>query len=557
MKVFVSYSRLDASETAKAIHNYLTEIGHHEVFIDTSNIHDGDEWRKIIQENISNCDIFIIIVTPSALYRSEVEKEVELAKNLKKKIIPCIAKGYIEEEDIKWELNKYQGYFYESDSKLAMHLHKVIKQVSKTQSQISVEAKTEREVDKYSPMLEQQNSKKYLEKAKVFERLRQNQRALNYDEAIKIDSENFGAHFNKALLLVKIEELEKAYESIEIAIDLQPENPNVWYHKGIILEKLEKYDKALEAFKTGLQIDGKDVKSWTSKANILVKLKRYEEAVVCYDKVLAIDINNEEAIKNKKITLEVIRKERFTPIIKEIKNCYENKDYSRVIELSEEASKIFPNDPVLYLYKGYALQELERFEKAIQFYNKALEIDPNLNDASYRKSQSLQELAKYENNINRYENTKKIFVSYSRADANDFAQQIKQHLSLKYDMFTHVYTDVDSISNEEAWRNMIEKNISSCDIFVIIVTHDALRNQEVEKEVLYAQTENKKIIPCIHRDIRRDKIKWGLEKIQGIEFDKKNELARNLDSLLDIKTNIQRDKPNRKNLFGRIFKKNW
>ena len=91
MKVFISYSRIDASETAKTIHNYLTEYGHHEVFIDTSNIPYGGNWKDVIQQEISNCDIFVILVTPSALYRSEVEKEVELAKNLKKKIIPCIA----------------------------------------------------------------------------------------------------------------------------------------------------------------------------------------------------------------------------------------------------------------------------------------------------------------------------------------------------------------------------------------------------------------------------------------------------------------------------------
>ncbi len=28
LKIFISYSKLDASGTAKEIHNYLTEIGH-------------------------------------------------------------------------------------------------------------------------------------------------------------------------------------------------------------------------------------------------------------------------------------------------------------------------------------------------------------------------------------------------------------------------------------------------------------------------------------------------------------------------------------------------
>ena len=84
MKVFISYSRADAKETANVIHDYLTKYGPHEVFIDTSNIPYGGDWNEVIQKEISICDIFIIIVTPSALFRSEVEKEVELAKILKK-----------------------------------------------------------------------------------------------------------------------------------------------------------------------------------------------------------------------------------------------------------------------------------------------------------------------------------------------------------------------------------------------------------------------------------------------------------------------------------------
>jgi len=133
LKVFISYSRIDASETANIIHNYLTEYGHHEFFIDTSNIPYVGNWKDVIQREISNCDIFVIIVTPSALYRTEVETEVELAKNLKKKIIPCIAKDYVEENEIKWELNNYQGFFYDRDSKSAMDLHMMIKREAKTQ----------------------------------------------------------------------------------------------------------------------------------------------------------------------------------------------------------------------------------------------------------------------------------------------------------------------------------------------------------------------------------------------------------------------------------------
>ncbi len=65
----------------------------------------------------------------------------------------------------------------------------------------------------------------------------------------------------------------------------------------------------------------------------------------------------------------------------------------------------------------------------------------------------------------------KIFISYSRRDAGDFANQIHSHIS----NFNHdVFTDITSIRPGEIWSNTIEENISDCDVVVVIVTHGAL-----------------------------------------------------------------------------------
>jgi tetratricopeptide (TPR) repeat protein len=138
----------------------------------------------------------------------------------------------------------------------------------------------------------------------------------------------------------------------------------------------------------------------------------------------------------------------------------------------------------------------------------------------------------------------KIFVSYSRRDAGDFANQIQKHLSIfKYDIFT----DVDSIRAGEIWSNAIEENISDCDIFVVVVTHGALKSPHVENEVLQAQREKKKIIPCFFENINPNKIKWGLDKIQGVEFTNEYQLARDLYSKINIET-IDRPLDNSNNI---------
>src|SRR5215203_1929125 len=87
VKIFVSYSRLD-SDLGTAVYNYLRDT--HEVFIDTKKIAGGEEWEKVIETEISKCDRFILILTLSSINRAEVKKEIELAIDKKKKIIPCI-----------------------------------------------------------------------------------------------------------------------------------------------------------------------------------------------------------------------------------------------------------------------------------------------------------------------------------------------------------------------------------------------------------------------------------------------------------------------------------
>jgi hypothetical protein len=68
----------------------------------------------------------------------------------------------------------------------------------------------------------------------------------------------------------------------------------------------------------------------------------------------------------------------------------------------------------------------------------------------------------------------KIFISYSRRDAGDFANQINRHLSsTKHDIFT----DVDDINAGEVWSSIIEKNISTWESNAYSLFVYAIRSQ--------------------------------------------------------------------------------
>ncbi|HXS61113.1 MAG TPA: TIR domain-containing protein [Candidatus Sulfopaludibacter sp.] len=119
----------------------------------------------------------------------------------------------------------------------------------------------------------------------------------------------------------------------------------------------------------------------------------------------------------------------------------------------------------------------------------------------------------------------KIFISYSRNDASNYAQHVHKVLTEKG---YSVFTDVKSIQLGEEWSNVIEKNISKCDIFVIIVTPIVLSSKHIENEIMQAINENKRIIPCFHKYSKRQELKWNLDKYQGIEFNDQFDLMLHL-----------------------------
>ena len=125
-----------------------------------------------------------------------------------------------------------------------------------------------------------------------------------------------------------------------------------------------------------------------------------------------------------------------------------------------------------------------------------------------------------------YLNTFEDLVSYSRKDAGDFAEQIQNDFS-SFRGFD-IFTDIDKIGIGDVWSNTIETNIDGCDIFLVLVTFDALQSPYVEGEVLQAQKKNKKIMPCFYKNIKEKDIKWGLNKIKGITFKNNYELVKNL-----------------------------
>jgi hypothetical protein len=86
------------------------------------------------------------------------------------------------------------------------------------------------------------------------------------------------------------------------------------------------------------------------------------------------------------------------------------------------------------------------------------------------------------------------FVSHSSADDRYVAEM---ESFLRAAGFDDVFNDVRSIQPDENFWPEIEKGIANCDSFVVVITAASNSSEWVKREVEYARSLSKKIIPVL------------------------------------------------------------
>lgn len=100
--VFISYSRKD-SAIVEQYYNYLIEA-ELSVWLDKDGIETGDEFKRTIVRAIKNSDVFLFFSSANSNASSWTVKEVNVAVNCKKRIIPVKLDTTPYEESIMFDL---------------------------------------------------------------------------------------------------------------------------------------------------------------------------------------------------------------------------------------------------------------------------------------------------------------------------------------------------------------------------------------------------------------------------------------------------------------------
>ena len=138
-----------------------------------------------------------------------------------------------------------------------------------------------------------------------------------FDEALRLDSANFGALLNRGLANERLGRFKEALEDYTRAIALVPHFGRAYHYRGNVHNKQRHNERAVEDYDLAIQhadavvIEAQgqllltDLSSvYYNRGNSLYQLGRLREAVESYDRALELSPGFPPAANNRKIVIE-------------------------------------------------------------------------------------------------------------------------------------------------------------------------------------------------------------------------------------------------------------
>ncbi len=124
----------------------------------------------------------------------------------------------------------------------------------------------------------------------------------------------------------------------------------------------------------------------------------------------------------------------------------------------------------------------------------------------------------------------KVFISYSRKDLADFADELVAGLGLAG---FAPFLDRHDISAGEEWEKRLGDLIEKSDTVVFVVSPEAVKSERCIWEIDKASAQSKRLLPVIHKAVPEADIPEQLGRLQFVRFDTGPGLARPLTQLAE------------------------
>ncbi len=124
----------------------------------------------------------------------------------------------------------------------------------------------------------------------------------------------------------------------------------------------------------------------------------------------------------------------------------------------------------------------------------------------------------------------KVFISYSRRDSNDFADELLAGLELAG---FAPFLDRHDIAPGEKWEERLGGLVAQADTIVFVVSPEAVRSERCQWEVDSAFAASKRVLPVIWKAAPEFDIPEQLRALQFVRFDAGSGFARQLGELAE------------------------
>ncbi len=559
---FISYGRADSKAFAAQLQNRLDQAGF-KVWFDFNDIPLGVDYQNQIDDGITKADNFLFLISPHSVNSPYCRKEIELAIQLKKRIIPLLHVGQISQEtwhqrhpgksEVEWQIYQEKGLHSSFPN-----MHPIISKINWIYVQEGID-----DFEKgLSGLIE------------IFHRhqdyVRQHTVLLN--RAIEWEQQQKQTRY---LLVGEERETAEAWLKYRFQEEQPPCEP-ILLHCELICESIKNANNLMtQAFFSYSEVDiatmhqvrgillRSGITVWTNKTDIQTG-EVFEEAInrgieqadnivylispdaltshYCQQEIdYALSLNKRIIpLLIRTIDLEeippVIRALQFIDLTNNQTEADLHRDLAQLLNTLQEEASYYDDHKVLLskalkwerqnrnpsiLLRGYNLRHAEVWLKGAE--QKTHYQPTPLQKAFITESLHQPPAASLD-----------VFISYSRADS-DLARQLNDELQMRGKT---TWFDQESIASGADFQQEINRGIESADNFLFIISPRSINSPYCADEVEYAAKLNKRFITILYQEVNTAQLHPELAKVQWIDFRQKegefyahlNQLLRTLDT---------------------------
>jgi WD40 repeat protein len=559
---FISYGRADSKAFATKLHARLFEQGL-KVWFDQNDIPLGVDYQNQIDDGIEKAHNFLFIIAPHSVNSPYCRKEVELAIQRNKRIIPLLHVEQISQET--WQQRFPNGMPQEWEAYQQKGLHSSFPNMHPTISKINWVYFREG-LDDFDAAFTGLINLFHRQADYVQQHTQILAKALEWER-----------HQKQTSYLLIGEERQQAETWLKIRFkDEQPPCVPTDLHCEFISEStknannlltqvfishsendnvmIEKVGKSLmrEGFtiwtnwtdiKTGTEFQ-EEINQGIEQADNVVYLISADsiQSKYCQDELAYAFAHNKRIIS---LLIESIDIEQLSSQIRALQfidfTGYEDAEKCRIatdkllkalnqdtyyceqhkVLLVKALKWLRQNRNPSILLRGYNLQHAEAWLKAAKLRTEHPPLPLHEEFIAESTNQSA-------------ESSLEVFISYSRADS-DFARKLNEALQLQGKT---TWFDQESIASGSDFQQEIYRGIENSDNFLFIISPRSVNSPYCADEVEYAQKLNKRFVTVLHRDLSAKELHPALASIQWIDFNRHggdfypnfSELVRTLDT---------------------------